>query len=297
MFLPILILLVLPVASISKMLHLTIRENVTQTCPHMKSDVIDRSSVKMSFELISGEDDADQATITDVYGESKTISFPACYRARLSFRMKRIIKNPYVEAFLQLGQNIPCQASGGRRLSGTETICANITRTNWCPKSNNQQLRSMLTDKQTCTFCHMCESIDWESKEAQTARRYFINEGEQDKCDVEQDVQTLTFKICTPSRDELNERDDKEREEMEKYWHYLKQGVLTAVVHVLDREEVEGSKRSQCQQLCDTYENRKGVSLSYKKSLLKSIEGMCGPQDTYAACVYHTVKFDINENL
>lgn len=124
------------------------------------------------------------------------------------------------------------------------------------------------------------------------------------------------------------------------------QGVLTAVIHVMDREPVQQSQIQQCQKMCNTME--KSVSGSYKVSsvkfietkwgrnfiseekllfaksywgawiiegkfwqifselsfhpnifdfqstLLKTIESMCAPKDSYAACVYHTVKFDVN---
>uniref|UniRef100_A0A0K0DI37 Ganglioside GM2 activator n=1 Tax=Angiostrongylus cantonensis TaxID=6313 RepID=A0A0K0DI37_ANGCA len=91
----------------------------------------------------------DTVVLTDIHGESRSISFPGCYRAKISFRMKKPLKNPYIEAFLQLGQNIPCR-SGGRTF--VSNICTNITRTNWCPQSKNSQLRGMLVNKDTCTI-------------------------------------------------------------------------------------------------------------------------------------------------
>uniref|UniRef100_A0A0M3HJ67 Uncharacterized protein n=1 Tax=Ascaris lumbricoides TaxID=6252 RepID=A0A0M3HJ67_ASCLU len=54
--------------------------------------------------------------------------------------------NPYVEAFLQLGTNIPCQSDSARRIAN---ICTNITRNNWCPESVNTKLREMLKGKKT----------------------------------------------------------------------------------------------------------------------------------------------------
>ncbi|KHJ79220.1 hypothetical protein OESDEN_21140 [Oesophagostomum dentatum] len=96
------------------------------------------------------EDDeggTDQVILTDVNGQSRKISFPGCYRVKLSFRMNRPIENPYIEAFLQLGQNIPCRSEGYS--AAVSNVCTNITRGNWCPQSSNNQLRSMLANKDT----------------------------------------------------------------------------------------------------------------------------------------------------
>ncbi|EYC28669.1 hypothetical protein Y032_0007g3348 [Ancylostoma ceylanicum] len=84
--------------------------------------------------------------LTDINGKSRSITFPGCYRVKLSFRMNRPIENPYIEGFLQLGQNIPCRAEGRTTVSN---ICTNITKTSWCPQSVNNQLRGMLTNKET----------------------------------------------------------------------------------------------------------------------------------------------------
>ncbi|GMS98494.1 hypothetical protein PENTCL1PPCAC_20669, partial [Pristionchus entomophagus] len=75
------------------------------------------------------------------------------------------------------------------------------------------------------------------------------------------------------------------------------QGVLTAVVHVLDREPMDEGKMRQCKTLCQTYEKKRGVGDSYKATLLKSIDKMCSPRDEYAACVMHTLKFDVDGNI
>uniref|UniRef100_A0A1I7X7K2 T5orf172 domain-containing protein n=1 Tax=Heterorhabditis bacteriophora TaxID=37862 RepID=A0A1I7X7K2_HETBA len=217
------------------------------------------------------------------------------------YLVQKHVKHKYIEAFLQLGQNIPCKSEGHDTLVN---ICTNITQGNWCPQSSNGHLRALLENKQTWyemlilhyklhQFCHICDSISEESKEANTLRKYIFNEG-MERCDTEQDQQTLYFKICTPSRHEINEQQGENREKLEEYWSYLKQGVMTTVVHVMDRVELSESKRAQCQQMCGTYENKRGVSHSYRNTLLKSIETMCRPVDNYAACMYHTVKFDMD---
>lgn len=73
--------------------------------------------------------------------------------------------------------------------------------------------------------------------------------------------------------------------------------MLTAIVHILDRSQVDGSKLVQCQRLCSTFNNQKSVSDSYKSTLLKSIETLCSPVDIYTACIHHIMKFDISENF
>ncbi|KAK6749215.1 hypothetical protein RB195_001672 [Necator americanus] len=297
--LAVLLVLLLPTYTLSKTVVLTVRENFTQSCPNVKSDIIDRSSVKFTFDMISNEDDenddeessSDQVILTDVNGKSRSITFPGCYRVKLSFKMNRPIENPYIEAFLQLGQNIPCRAEGRTAVS---SICTNITKTNWCPQSANNQLRNMLTNKQTCQFCHICDTIKEEvNRETSEWKEYVFNEGSE-KCDATQGRQTLRFKMCAPSRREVNEKHGDARDKLQEYWNYLKQGILTAVVHVMDRSELDNSKRQQCHKMCSTYSNKRGISSSYRNTLLKSIESLCTPKDTYAACVYHTVKFDIN---
>lgn len=70
--------------------------------------------------------------VTEQNGETRTVNFPGCYRVNLSFRLAKPIKNPYVEAFMQLGTNIPCQVSprsnksrrtaGGRTLPGVQYL-------------------------------------------------------------------------------------------------------------------------------------------------------------------------------
>lgn len=60
--------------------------------------------------------------------------------------MVKPLSNPHIEAFLQLGTNIPCQPTNSNSISN---ICTNITQTNWCPQSSNEKLRIMLKDKKT----------------------------------------------------------------------------------------------------------------------------------------------------
>ncbi|VDM80519.1 unnamed protein product [Strongylus vulgaris] len=117
-----LLALILPSCIFSKTVMLTVRENFTQSCPN------------------------GMVILTDINGQSRQITFPGCYQVKLSFKMTRPIENPYIEAFLQLGQNIPCRSEGRTSVSN---ICTNITKTNWCPQSRNHELRNMLTNKET----------------------------------------------------------------------------------------------------------------------------------------------------
>lgn len=72
--------------------------------------------------------------------------------------------------------------------------------------------------------------------------------------------------------------------------------MLTAVIHVMDRSEPSEKRLQQCAQLCSTFSSQKALSSSYRSTLLHSIEKMCAPNDTYTACIYHTMKFDVNED-
>ncbi|EPB68986.1 hypothetical protein ANCCEY_11926 [Ancylostoma ceylanicum] len=119
-------------------------------------------------------------------------------------------------------------------------------------------------------FCHVCDTIKEEvNKETNEWKQYVFNEGSE-KCDATHERQTLRFKMCAPSRRELNERHGDARDKLQEYWNYLKQSIIR---HVNNR------------------------SNTLKNTLLKSIESLCTPKDTYAACVYHTVKFDISVRL
>uniref|UniRef100_A0A914RU71 Uncharacterized protein n=1 Tax=Parascaris equorum TaxID=6256 RepID=A0A914RU71_PAREQ len=214
-------------------------------------DLIDKESLQMQFDMISSAHDGDHLTVTAQDGQTRTISFPGCYHISLSFHMTTPIANPYVEAFLQLGTNIPCQSDSARRVTN---VCANITQNNWCPQSVNTKLRGMLNGKKTWF-------VDFKRESLLTS-----NEGTSE-CNTDKRQQTITFK-----------------------------GVLTAVIHVMDRSEPSEKRLQQCAQLCSTYSSQKALSSSYRSTLLHSIEKMCAPNDTYIACIYHTMKFDVNED-
>ncbi|PAV60761.1 hypothetical protein WR25_25426 isoform C [Diploscapter pachys] len=219
----------------------------------------------------------DKAVVTDINGVTREISFPACYHVTMSFRMIKPLKNPYIEAFLQLGQNIPCRTEGARfgrnpyshPLSPAESFCPNITKSNWCPQSTNPQLRSSLKEKDTCQFCQLCNNLKADTKETAEVKQYVSNLGS-GRCDTTKTHQTLNFKMCTPSRLEMEEKHEDMRDKFNEYWQYLKQGVLTAVIHVMDREPVQQSQIQQCQKMCNTME--KSVSGSYRVSSVKFIE-------------------------
>ncbi|EJW72322.1 hypothetical protein WUBG_16772, partial [Wuchereria bancrofti] len=70
-------------------------------------------------------------------------------------------------------------------------------------------------------------------------------------------------------------------------------GVLTAVVHIMDRPHVRTTNLRQCQRLCRTYENYPAISESYRATLHQTIEELCVPADSYVACIYHTIRFDV----
>uniref|UniRef100_A0A914QTT4 Uncharacterized protein n=1 Tax=Panagrolaimus davidi TaxID=227884 RepID=A0A914QTT4_9BILA len=223
------------------------------------------------------------------------MTFPGCYRVTLSFKLKQKLENPYIESFLQMGTNLPCQSGDQEPIGSISNICTNITQSNWCPLSQHGQLRNMLQAKSTCRFCNLCGSL---KAEESTLRKYITPENGADKeCKTTADYQTLTFKMCTPTKGELRKANEDNEGRLEEYWNYLKQGVLTAVIHVMDRNPQSSSKIRQCQKLCESYEENSSTSASYKQTLLKSIESMCSPKDVYAACVYHTVKFDVFGDL
>ena len=60
----------------------------------------------------------------------------------LIFRLKKPIKNPYIEATLQFGNKTICH--NGRQRSQLSSICANITEQNWCPESINSIIRQKI---------------------------------------------------------------------------------------------------------------------------------------------------------
>ncbi|CAJ0928836.1 unnamed protein product, partial [Mesorhabditis belari] len=259
------------------------REKLTQPCPGIVSDLVDARSVAVDFQFVGGAGDGDEVTV--ITGDQvRTVRFPGCYDVKVSFALKRPLKNPYIEAFLQLGTNLPCRTEHSSILKNPgNDICTNITKTSWCPQSQNAQLRKMLNGKSTCQFCNVCDS----AKRNEDLQRYVQSSTEQ-KCDNDSGRQTVSLRMCTPSRQEIREKEGDEK--MEEYWSYLKQGVLTTVIHVLDRA---GPQSSKCVQMCHTHRSRKLISKNYKKTLLQSIQKVCSPQDIYAACVFHTQKFDV----
>jgi len=280
-----------------KNVQITVRENVTQRCPNVKADLADENSVQFSFEPEPGSSPtgADTLTVVEKSGRSRTISFPGCYRVVLTFRLKTPVVNPYIEAFIQMGTNIPCHQESST--SQSSNICTNITQTNWCPLSNDPQLRSLLAGKQTCRFCNLCEQAKESKKKnnGEVSKLIQIDDRLNDQCNSDKDRQTLHFRMCTPDKKELQKKNQENEDKIEEYWKYLKQGVLTAVIHVVDRAPVD--KMAQCRTLCQTMTGQKSVSASYRQTLLNSITGLCTPKDKYAACVYHTMKFDVNGDI
>uniref|UniRef100_A0A0N5AVE0 Uncharacterized protein n=1 Tax=Syphacia muris TaxID=451379 RepID=A0A0N5AVE0_9BILA len=258
----------------------------------VRNDLIDKNSIRFGFEMVSSSNNygADRLTVTAQNGESHTITFPGCYNVDLSFRIKRQLNNPYVEAFLQLGRNIPCESE---LVKGVGNICTNITESNWCPQSGNEQLRSMLKGKKTCRFCNLCNTL--ESNQSEVSK--YISNVNTKECRTDKNYHSLKFKMCTPSKKELHENNKEYEEKLEEYWNYLKQGVLTAVIHITDRPLVSESKRSQCSRLCNSYSSQRTISPAYSSTLLRSIENMCNPADTYVACIYHTMKFDVSNDF
>ncbi|EGT55855.1 hypothetical protein CAEBREN_31426 [Caenorhabditis brenneri] len=146
------------------------------------------------------DDEKDEVTITDINGETRHIDFPGCYRVKVSFKMLRPIENPYIEAFMQLGQNVPCKSEDAiQNLRGVESICANVTRpTQWCPESYNSQLREMLGGKTTCKFCSLCENVKENVKENESKlnklKKFLSNEGKEE-CSTTDNIHRYTFKV------------------------------------------------------------------------------------------------------
>nr|CDP93050.1 Bm3040, isoform d [Brugia malayi] len=244
----------------ARQIHIIIRDNVTQACPSQHSELIDRKTISVQFELMPLAGDADQLLITGQNGNRQTITFPGCFRARLNFQLKKLINNPYIESFIQFGTNIPCKVEEDEVTSNVKRICTNITEKNWCPQSDNQKLRSMLNGKSTCRFCNLCQPLKSFDKDLES---YIQSEGP-DHCNS-----TSLYKT------------------------FILKGVLTAVVHIMDRPHVRATSLRQCQRLCRTYENYPTISESYRATLHQTIEELCVPADSYVACIYHTLRFDV----
>lgn len=142
-----------------------------------------------------GTSSTDQVTVISQNGEQKTMQFPGCYRVQLSFKLKKQIQNPYIEAFLQMGTNLPCQSADQGPVGTITNICTNITQTNWCPLSQHGQLRNMLQAKQTCRFCNLCGNL---KAEESTLRKYVTPEaGSEKECRTDEQYQTLTFRVSS----------------------------------------------------------------------------------------------------
>uniref|UniRef100_A0A0N4ZMV9 BHLH domain-containing protein n=1 Tax=Parastrongyloides trichosuri TaxID=131310 RepID=A0A0N4ZMV9_PARTI len=279
----------------AKDITIAIRQNITTPCPNMDSEVVDPDSIKFNFKPIpdhSGRS-GDLVTVIGEDGKQSSIRFPGCYKVNLSFKVKKPLKNPYVEAFFQMGTNLPCQTfeqRTSRNFNQINNICTNITHSNWCPQSLNTELRGMVQGKNTCKFCNMCGNLmDEEDK----IKKYITPTDKNAECDTSKNRQTLNFKMCTPTQAELRNSSPDAESKMSEYWNYLKQGVLTAVVHVVDRSPTPSNKIKQCQRMCDTSENGNSVSESYSKKMFKTLTKLCTPKDKYVACAYHTMKFDV----
>lgn len=61
----------------------------------------------------------------------------------------------------------------------------------------------------------------------------------------------------------------------------------------MDRPQLAATNLRQCQRLCRTYENYPTISESYRATLRQTIDELCVPVDSYVACIYHTIKFDV----
>uniref|UniRef100_A0A0K0DTC1 Uncharacterized protein n=1 Tax=Strongyloides stercoralis TaxID=6248 RepID=A0A0K0DTC1_STRER len=278
-----------------KDITIAIRENITTPCPNMDSDVVDSDSIKFNFKPISDHNmhHGDLVTVISQDGKQSKLRFPGCYKVDLSFKVKKIIRNPYIEAYFQMGTNLPCQTFEQRTsktFNNIHNICTNITYHNWCPQSLNNELRGIVQGKNTCKFCNLCGTlIDEEDK----IKKYITNMDKNAECDTSKDKQKLSFKMCTPSQSELRNSNPDVENKMSEYWNYLKQGILTVVVHVVDRGVISGSKMKQCQRICSTNENKNAVSEGYTTKMFKTLTKLCTPKDKYVACAYHTMKFDV----
>ncbi|VDN31274.1 unnamed protein product [Gongylonema pulchrum] len=154
----------------------------------------------------------DQLFITGRNGNTRSIAFPGCFRARVNFQLKRPILNPYVESFLQLGTNVPC--TSWHDVARVMQICTNITQANWCPRSDHQKLRSMLKGKNTwylsdclsrtmqahsydfllphsSKFCNLCQS----PKLIDRKLGMYVQEEGADQCNSTSTSRTYSLKV------------------------------------------------------------------------------------------------------
>ncbi|KAI6216091.1 hypothetical protein M3Y94_00462500 [Aphelenchoides besseyi] len=79
----------------------------------------------------------------------------------------------------------------------------------------------------------------------------------------------------------------------DKYFDYLKQGVLSIIVHISDRRPLTTTKTRQCERLCSTMNGGAARSNAYRSTLDRTISSVCTPEDTYVACILNTIKFDV----
>lgn len=120
----------------------------------VKSDIIDQRSLKFKFvELTPAEHSLtnDQLILSDTNGRKNSLRFPGCYRIFLEFKLKRPLDNPYIETFIKMGTNLPCQTESVHEIkTSAHSLCTNMSHpVDWCPRSKNKQLRGALRDKTT----------------------------------------------------------------------------------------------------------------------------------------------------
>ncbi|KAI6227578.1 hypothetical protein M3Y99_01236300 [Aphelenchoides fujianensis] len=293
-----LVLCLLQLDSIAgKTIRIAVRENVTIPCPNTNSDVVDRKSLQFKIEelpSVGGRSlTSDQLVVIGANGQqSAVVRFPGCYRVNLKFRLKRPIAHPYIEASTRMGMTLPCESTPTLSRAPSANVCTNLTRpVDWCPSSANEQLRRMTSNQPTCRFCNLCEHAHQSDP---IARRYVTADQQtMESCKTDQLEQSLHFQICTPDRKTMHQTNEESDGKFDKYWDYLKQGVLSVVVHVADRRPLSAAKSRQCERLCSTLNGGSARSSSYRNTLDKTINSLCTPTDEYVACIFHTLKFDV----
>ncbi|CAD5229770.1 unnamed protein product [Bursaphelenchus okinawaensis] len=284
-----------------KDINVFLRDNVTLACPNVPSNLVRKDNIQFEFTELSSPPSLthDILKITDRSNKQTQLRFPGCYRVKMSFELTKPLQDPYIETFMQMGSaSLPCHKISEIPQDMTDNVCTNITSsTEWCPSSTNARLRSMNKGKDVCRFCNLCkQATELKNDRASSNVAKFVNpEGKtSSSCSTQNQRQVLQFKICTPDRKEMNNANEEGDRELEKYWEYLKQGVFTIVVHVVDRAQPVPRVLDKCTKMCETYEHDDS-SVSYKRTLQRTISQLCTPKDEYSACVYHTMKFDVME--
>ncbi|KAI6171006.1 hypothetical protein M3Y97_01095100 [Aphelenchoides bicaudatus] len=214
-------------SSNAKNIQIHLRENVTMKCPNVNSDVVDQKSFKFTFHELPAEGHSltnDQLVLTDSNGRKTSLRFPGCYRIKLEFRLNRPLKNPYIETFMRMGTNLPCQLDSTANIEqNSHSLCTNISRpADWCPESRNKQLRTMLRDKSTCRFCNLCEK----AKQSSQTEQHFISTDStknNQQCKTDKLRQSVEFKVCTPDRKSMHKMNEDNDGKFDEYWQYLKQ--------------------------------------------------------------------------